>query len=993
MPRITTGKKRSAAQIEATRLMGHSAHEEPAIVVPALAENVSANVTAESAHAGPSVGDHTLIELMQTLALKDVELQAKDAVINAQHSALKSTKIQLDQSQTEAEAAQERADKWYAAYRVDHKKASRTKIAKEKLGEQLAILKSLKTASEKDMGIAFNLLQEQNDNLEESLAEIIEDCASEALRWKKRLVESRDRVRALQMRSTRAPAVQEKAIQKAIIQLEKDETVYKLMEKGVYTPQARALARTLVTAGCTQDFVGVLIQKICGTVGVTVEERMSRHTVARAVAEGGIAAKMQLAYELAEADSFTASSDATTHKHTEVVARHINLVGEDGKHHSKLLGVHPAADHSSQAQLDNWKKQITEIADIFNRSPMAKRSRTALKYADFIRDLKGLNGDHAGDQKKLAQLLKDLKEELALQTLGSEKLVEMTASQRLSLLMNEHKKKVALAGGEKAWDAFSDEEKAVYNNEMLKDLTRDLGEAAYDKLSDHEKAMLNLFVWVGCCMHKDLNSVKGGNKDMMAWWGENDVQGPIRLANRDNAAVLSGMIETVDSTTPAEKRAMDVTACGGVKAASIAGAIFNNKDDKKGYQDAHKRYFEPITGKWKKFPDTSNTRYQSYSEAAAELITYRKEYIDLLTTMRLCKIKKVFNHMEANLFAALHDIPTLTELAVLVLYAQAVSHPYMRKVRGPGTEQINMLNMGPLHDEVKVHVQTIIDNPNILASNNTSYKNGALHGEKWHQPAAVAAVLKLSSELPYLLPVLVAFFGGAMITWERFTTEFAPGSPIDLASAEDKERAWMPPTNDVNEGALGSYRLYIRKKPTTTIEQYNALTMFNFNNTEDFMTKCFTPEDHKFIREEARAAEHNKGEKKIREELRLHAAAKADAARQKATDTAAKLAKKVADLAAVERIEDEEVIKGMSKPGLKNQLQLYRQLGVPDIPKISSIPNKPEMYSALLAAVQWYKSQPQNTLQPPDHDGLQCAADENIQDIIGDDGDSASDLD
>jgi hypothetical protein len=105
---------------------------------------------------------------------------------------------------------------------------------------------------------------------------------------------------------------------------------------------------------------------------------------------------------------------------------------------------------------------------------------------------------------------------------------------------------------------------------------------------------------------------------------------------------------------------------------------------------------------------------------------------------------------------------------------------------------------------------------------------------------------------------------------------------------------------------------------------------------------------------------------------------------------AAKLTKNVADLAAVEHIEDEEVIKGMSKPGLKDQLQLYRQLGVPDIPKISSIPNKPEMYSALLATVQWYKSQPQNTLQPPDHDGLQCAADE---DIIGDDGDSASDLD
>jgi len=82
--------------------------------------------------------------------------------------------------------------------------------------------------------------------------------------------------------------------------------------------------------------------------------------------------------------------------------------------------------------------------------------------------LKGLNGDHAGDQKKLAELVKNLKEELALQTLG---LLEMTASQCLSLLMNEHRKKVVLAGGMKAWDEFSDGEKAMHNDEMIKDLT------------------------------------------------------------------------------------------------------------------------------------------------------------------------------------------------------------------------------------------------------------------------------------------------------------------------------------------------------------------------------------------------------------------------------------------------------------------------------------------------------------------------------------------
>lgn len=78
------------------------------------------------------------------------------------------------------------------------------------------------------------------------------------------------------------------------------------------------------------------------------------------------------------------------------------------------------------------------------------------------------------------------------------------------------------------------------------------------------------------------------------------------MANRDNAAVLNNRA-TEDAPNPAEHRAMDITTCGGVKAASIAGHIFSNKDDKKGYQDLHKRHFEPITGKWVQFPDTSNT--------------------------------------------------------------------------------------------------------------------------------------------------------------------------------------------------------------------------------------------------------------------------------------------------------------------------------------------------------------------------------------------------
>jgi hypothetical protein len=35
--------------------------------------------------------------------------------------------------------------------------------------------------------------------------------------------------------------------------------------------------------------------------------------------------------------------------------------------------------------------------------------------------------------------------------------------------------------------------------------------------------------------------------------------------------------------------------------------------------------------------------------------------------------------------------------------------------------------------------------------------------------------------------------------------EFAPDGLIDQSTAEEKELAWMPATNNVNEGALGAF--------------------------------------------------------------------------------------------------------------------------------------------------------------------------------------------
>ena len=69
-------------------------------------------------------------------------------------------------------------------------------------------------------------------------------------------------------------------------------------------------------------------------------------------------------------------------------------------------------------------------------------------------------------------------------------------------------------------------------------LVQTLGEL---KLEEHQYAAL--FIWGGCCMHKEMNSVKGGNVWMMAFWAKNNLPGLKMLFNKDGqqldlAAVL-----------------------------------------------------------------------------------------------------------------------------------------------------------------------------------------------------------------------------------------------------------------------------------------------------------------------------------------------------------------------------------------------------------------------------------------------------------------------
>ena len=208
-----------------------------------------------------------------------------------------------------------------------------------------------------------------------------------------------------------------------------------------------------------------------------------------------------------------------------------------------------------------------------------------------------------------------------------------------------------------------------------------------------------------------------------------------------------------------------------------------------------------------------------------------------------------------------------------------------------------------------------------------------MDGEPWESPKVVAEIQRMAPKLPHLKPLLVAFFRGGSETWKRFTSEFAPGGLIDEATAEEKALAWMPATNDVNEGALGSFRVLMRRQPQLTLLQYNAQAMFYHNNTQAFMEKNFQDEDYKFIHKMAR--ESRGEERKRREELVQHAEAKvakkADDAKKRKAQAAA-VAQKIAGIKLI--LDKEQVVK-LKGQALKDHLRAFQAAGAPNLKGIT----------------------------------------------------------
>ncbi|EPQ53476.1 hypothetical protein GLOTRDRAFT_130812 [Gloeophyllum trabeum ATCC 11539] len=696
----------------------------------------------------------------------------------------------------------------------------------------------------------------------------------------------------LRKRISRASGQQDRAIQKAVEKAELAHQAVDLTTKGTYTSDSRNMVRDLVSGGRVEGAnVNAVIKIVANGLGVDLDELRipSARSVGRMVSEGYIAGQLQSVDEMHQAKNFTISGDGTSHRHTQYESKHVALpvpsynISEAAKQFpeipaNRFYNIGSAVNHTSESQLEGWEKLFKAHYALWNESPLAKEK---LDWRELLPKLKGILTDHAEDQKKLARLFQVWKDRVDREIRGEEVLLGKSSAELVAILCDVNHRKILDAGGIAAWDNLPDEEQIERDRKAFQELLMQYGEEAFQKLSDEEKEEAERFIWSGCTMHKELNAVKGGNTRMMAFWGEKGLIGPIKLMNRDNdAAAALGSSE-------AKRRADDVSEGGGVKTTKLAGSILNDQNKKKGQQDTFVYFF---------LVELSLALYLTF----LELVRDKKE-------------KRNFNHMEANLYKALQDIPTITELCVLALYAQAISHPY-------------------------IHCRQ----SDLLLAADATYVTGTLNG------------------------ALVAFFSGALETWKRFSMEFKDGGKISQLSPAQRQASFMHTTNDANEGSLGSMRQQLLRNSCLTLHAFNARRMWKVNNTKGWMAAKATPEVEMFMKKKARELDASGAEKKRKQELVETEKEEVETKRRKIREKVEKERKHMAELEKISLWTDLQQIQ--QHPGtneqLDEQLDKHRQLEIKAgiskeqrlVPMKSKVTKKSEKITALLEAVKRFSA-------------------------------------
>ncbi|KAE9393831.1 hypothetical protein BT96DRAFT_943640 [Gymnopus androsaceus JB14] len=474
----------------------------------------------------------------------------------------------------------------------------------------------------------------------------------------------------------------------------------------------------------------------------------------------------------------------------------------------------------------------------------------------------------------------------------------------------------------KTADELTTQERGAIAMDLLE---QRIGKEAFKSLPDSEARLLHLFIFVGCGAHKSLNAFWYGVVEMCETWKRSEeLKGFCDLANKSHKLAT---IASDNNVTEASDHCKKSCPQGGVKLCKLAGALFRHKDSETGYQEKHHMFMKaqkedlyelPKTESGKKFPDVSNTRYQSHSYAVAELLVLHDDYQELVEEICDGKMKQGTNHLEGNVLKELQDPDTLAELGAMVIEGITTSWPYMSLIRSP-PDDANFVNaLSP--EMIELHCNRIVPfcenlalHPEKVLNPNTPQIELTLDGQPFIDKTIIPALQTLAPELPNLNLMISAMFRGAAQGWKIFTSEYADDSlnPACIASLSPEQLALLgqiPMTNDSNEGGLGSLHGYIKYTSSSNTHTFSSLVRSKCNNLEAFIPKLCQQDDQSYVMHLAQELDASGEAKQFQEEYLRLQKEWAELARKKVEDTARKKADELQRLNTIGIVEPQHII-------------------------------------------------------------------------------------
>jgi hypothetical protein len=230
-----------------------------------------------------------------------------------------------------------------------------------------------------------------------------------------------------------------------------------------------------------------VIERVYEGAGIELLDEFSVHSLEQFIWEGGVASKLQISREIQNAGGgylstlhyqtetnwdlgCTISSNGTTHKHNQFESQHVHIVGKDGKATEFFMGIQTATNHTSEEQLHGWQLSIEGLFELSNTCGIS----TDADHHDFWSALKGMHTDHVEDQKKLVQLVQELKKKCEREKRGEAYLAKDVVAV-LPRMVKAGAWAVERAEGAEAWYSLTEEEQTEFNKEEWRILCLETG--------------------------------------------------------------------------------------------------------------------------------------------------------------------------------------------------------------------------------------------------------------------------------------------------------------------------------------------------------------------------------------------------------------------------------------------------------------------------------------------------------------------------------------